>query len=263
MEENLFSYNFEPSTLDKIYWRNTKNDNRIKIEDKDCAKFPYSAIGFIQLFFDYDIVSYRTGILIGENIVLTAGHNLFDHRKNPNNIKEKLGRPKKIIFYPGLSGNKSKYKSFESTTFYYPKEFPDKNYEDYGVIVFKENIALIVGGYYEVKIYNDDENYPETFFTTGYPMNRSSNNNSVFYLYEGKGKITNVDYERGVFTHEIKASYGQSGSGLCYYDQEKNKYYVIGVHVASNGFNDNETYSTMITKKRYNNIIKYVDSTKN
>ena len=36
MEENLFSYNFEPSTLDRIYWRNTKNDNRIKIEDKDC-----------------------------------------------------------------------------------------------------------------------------------------------------------------------------------------------------------------------------------
>jgi len=96
-------------------------------EDKECEKFPYSAIGFIELIFD-SVVSYRTGILIGANIVLTAGHNLYDYRKNPIKINEKLGSPKKIYFYPGLNGNKSKYKKFESETFYYPKDFPNKNW---------------------------------------------------------------------------------------------------------------------------------------
>ena len=261
MEEksNLFSYTFEQSALDKIYWRNTPNDNRVKIEDKECEKFPYSAIGFIELIFD-SVVSYRTGILIGENIVLTAGHNLYDYRKNPIKINEKLGSPKKIYFYPGLNGNKSKYKKFESETFYYPKDFPNKSDEDYGVIIFKENISKIVGGHFELKIYNENENYPEIFTTAGYPMNRSINNNTVFFLYEGRGKIIKINNEKGIFCHEIKASYGQSGAGLCYFDKENNKYCVIGVHVASNAFNDNESYSTIITKKRYNNIKKFIES---
>jgi hypothetical protein len=53
----------------------------------------------------------------------------------------------------------------------------------------------------------------------------------------------------------IKSSYGQSGAGLFF--AKDNKYYVIGVHVASS-FDDSLFYATMITKKRYEQIQTWI-----
>ena len=70
-----------------------------------------------------------------------------------------------------------------------------------------------------------------------------------------KQKVTK---DKGIIIHSIKSSYGQSGSPLCYYDKNNNSYNVIGIQVASNAMNDEEFYATMITKKRYNQIQKWL-----
>ena len=62
--------------------------NGKKYFQKNCSSLPYSAIGLLKVLFNYNTVSYRAGVLIGKNIVLTAGHNLYDSRKNPNNPNE-------------------------------------------------------------------------------------------------------------------------------------------------------------------------------
>ncbi len=60
-----------------------------------------------------------------------------------------MSSTKNIIFYPGLNKNKSKFKSYESSNFFFPQEIKENNkennlnefLEDYGFIIFKENIT--------------------------------------------------------------------------------------------------------------------------
>ena len=78
---------------------------------------------------------------------MTWGHNLYEKREYPKG--KILGSTKNIIFYPGLNKNKSKFKSYESSNFFFPQEFKENNkdnnlnefLEDYGFIIFKENIS--------------------------------------------------------------------------------------------------------------------------
>ena len=66
-------------------------------------------------------VSYRTGVLIGESIVLTVGHNLYEPRNNPNSPSEALGSLENIDFYPGLIKNKSILKDALERNFIFQK----------------------------------------------------------------------------------------------------------------------------------------------
>ena len=104
MEQFKNQYIFNPSKLDKIYYRITSNDKREKIPPEKISSPPYNAIGLLKMEYPHGIISYRTGVLIGENVVLTAGHNLFDPRKNPNaklykevSYQEALGKKLKVM----------------------------------------------------------------------------------------------------------------------------------------------------------------------
>lgn len=261
--DSTFDFVFHKSELDKIYWRFTLNDNRYQIKENENSIFPNSAIGLLKIEYCNEIVSYRTGILIGENVILTAGHNLHDNRKNPKEPTLILGEPTKIEFYPGLNKNKSKFNVCNKIkAFYYPSDFKKKPNEDYGIIILSENIGKETG-YFHLQIFDETIiNSKEKFFITGYPLNKTENDNTTFIQYKAEGKIYNLDREKGIITHNIKSSYGESGSGFCYFDSELNKYFVIGVHVASNAFNDDEFYSTMITKKRFTQIQKWINESK-
>ena len=62
-------YSFSASKLDKISYRVTSNDNRSQIPKEKISTSPYSSIGLLKVIYPHDTVSYRTGVLIGENIV--------------------------------------------------------------------------------------------------------------------------------------------------------------------------------------------------
>ena len=93
MEKNSTKYNFSfnQSKLDKISYKKTSEDTRIKIPYERLSSLPYSAIGLLKVEYPHKIISYRTGILITEKVILTAGHNLYDPRKNPKASNETLG----------------------------------------------------------------------------------------------------------------------------------------------------------------------------
>ena len=250
---------FPPSKLDKIYYRITSNDTRSQIVQEKISSLPYSAIGLLKMTYPHEIVSYRTGVLIGENIVLTAGHNLYDPRSNPNSSLELLGSPVSIEFYPGLTENKSKFGKCTSKKIYFPKNYPKNNNEDYGLIILNENIGKETG-FLNQKIFSEEEDGKNIFYNCGYPLNRTTNNNTVFYQYEDKGNLIKVEEKKGVIVSGIKSSYGQSGAGLFF--MKDNKYYVIGVHVASS-FDDTLFYATMINKKRYEQIQNWIKDAEN
>ena len=254
MEKNIFKYKytFPPSKLDNIYYRITSEDSRIKIPEEKVSSFPYNAIGLLKVTYPHETVSYRTGILISKNVILTAGHNLYDQRLNPNYKSELLGSPVNIEFYPGLTDNQSNFKKYEHKKFYVNKKSIRK--EDYGIIILKENVENNIG-FFELKIFDEKKDMNNLFFTCGYPLNKTKGENNIFYQYEDKGKIYELEND-DVIVSGIKCSYGQSGSGLFFC--KDNKYYVIGVHVASS-FDDKLFYATMINKKRYEQIQEWIN----
>ena len=256
-QKNQYKYDFQPSKLDKISFRITSNDNRTMVSNENCSSLPYSAIGLLKIIYNHNAVSYRTGVLIAKNIVLTAGHNLYDSRKNPNNASEVLGNPVSIEFFPGLNDNSNIFGKADFEKFFYPKNFPKDGKEDYGIIVLKENIGEKTG-YLDLTIF-DEENINNIFYNCGYPINKTTNNNTNFFLYESSGKLENANFERGIIVSGIKSSYGQSGAGLFY--KKDSKFNVVGVHVASS-FDDSLFYATMITSKRYNQIQKWIEESK-
>ena len=259
MENFKNSYSFSPSKLDKISYRVTSNDKRSQISSEKISSPPYSAIGLLKVTYPHDIVSYRTGVLIGENIVLTAGHNLYDPRKNPNSPSEVLGSPVNIEFYPGLINNKSNFIKCTSKKFYFPKNYPKTDRDDFGIIILNENIGKETG-YLNLKVYDEEEDGNNEFYNCGYPLNRTTDNNTVFYQYENHGKLIQTDEKKGIIVSGIQSSYGQSGAGLFF--TKNNKYYVIGVHVASS-FDDTLFYATMINKKRYEQIQNWLKEEQN
>ena len=259
MEKFKYEYSFLPSKLDKISFRIISNDVRTQIPMEKISSFPYSSIGLIKEVFSHETVSYRTGVLLGENIVLTAGHNLYDSRNNPNAPSEILGSPVSIEFYPGLTNNKSNFGKCTSKKFYFSKNFPNSDREDYGIIILNENIGKETG-FFNLKIFNVDEDLSNEFYNNGYPLNKTTDGNRVFYQYENKGNIIKADEKKGIIVSGIQSSYGQSGAGLFYI--KDNKYYIIGVHVASS-FDNTLFYATMITKKRYEQIISWIKDAEN
>ena len=258
MEKNSkkYNYSFNPSKLDKIYYKITSENCRIKIPEEKVSSFPYSAIGLLKVEYPHEIISYRTGVLISENIVLTAGHNLYDPRRNPNSPSDILGSPVNIEFYPGLTNNQSIFEKCEFKKFY--TNYRNKRDEDYGIIILKESIGKKTG-FFELKIFNEKNDMSNICVNCGYPLNKTTGDNNVFYQYEDKGKILELE-NSDVIVSGIKSSYGQSGAGL--FICKDNKYYVIGVHVASS-FDDKLFYATMINKKRFNQIQTWIQENNN
>lgn len=258
-KDSFYSFEFEPSNLDKKYLQFTTNDTRQLV--LSLSSLPYKAIGLLKITYALNIVSYRTGILINSNTVLTAGHNLYDHRKNPNDLSTQLGKALDIIFYPGLSGNKSQYNECKFISYHYPIENESNGKEDYGIIILKERIGDIIG-WVDLKVFNqvliDKE---KDYYISGYPLNKTNKSNDIFYQYEATGKIIALNNKKGMITTNIKSSYGQSGSGLCYYNTKDNKWNVVGVHVASS-ISDDEFYSIMITQERFEIIEKWIQDSK-
>lgn len=257
-ENDTYSFTFTQSKLDKRYWQSTHNDNREIVSPISLSTLPYKAIGLLKITYSLNIVSYRTGILINPNIVLTAGHNLYDHRKNPNNPSIPLAKAIDISFYSALNNNKSQYRECKFKSYQFPVDFEFDSKEDFGIIILQERIGESTG-WVDLKVFEDKSSTDKetNYYISGYPLNKTNKSNDIFYQYEAKGKILDVNKQKGIITTNIKSSYGQSGSGLCYFDLKDNKWYVVGVHFASS-VSDNEFYSTMITQKRYDLIEKWI-----
>lgn len=246
-----YKYIFPPSELDKLSYKKTNEDSRIKIPEEKISSFPYSSIGLLKVTYPHEVVSYRTGVLISKNIVLTAGHNLFDPRRNPKSSSELLGSPTNIEFYPGLTNNESIFEKCNCIKYF--TNYNNKKNEDYGIVVLKEPIGEKTG-FFNLKIFDEKNDMNNICYNCGYPLNKTTGDNNIFYQYEDKGKIIEIE-NNDTIVSGIKSSYGQSGAGLFFC--KDNKYYIFGVHVASS-FDDKLFYATMINKKRFDQIQNWI-----
>lgn len=216
-------------------------------------KWPYYATGKMLIRYDnvynqikqsYDSLYYiGTGFMEGPNILVTAGHCVYDdvtsgNDKYENNVYDPRF-PDSIIFYPGLNGdgdtnslssnalvvNISK-EYYQSTTFE----------NDWAVVELDSNIGNITGYYGKISNWYEKNHEITTF---GYPGDKGGQ------MWKSVATVTDLTND-GIYklTNDLKG--GQSGSGL--HVSLPNGGYVCGIGTFYSYYvDDNKNYVTINT----------------
>lgn len=220
---------------DKVLGRN--QEEKLLIEGKDrrllvqeTHKWPHRLHCRLYLHFPKNDNLYGgSGTLVGPCHILTAGHNVYDHKEN-------LKWVHKITAYPGLNGGKSPFGNVNVHRVYVREEWVEaKNKEfDLALLILDKCIGndlgwcgLISYGSTNVRL-KDME-----IRITGYPVNDKGHQQ----MFTMKNNIGSLKLER-IF-YDIDTEGGQSGSSivLCTNREDKieieNEPCSIGVHTDS------------------------------
>ncbi len=224
-------------------------EGRIRVETT--TQWPYSVHGIVS-FKMKDIHCWGTGTLIGPNIVLTAGYNLYSHREKAySNIES-------MQFLPGVNGQLLPFGVAEVKTYFVsPNYIEDEEEEDYGILILKEPIGNKTG-YFGLACLEPEELKSKTIHITGYPADKVASKPNTYEMWGMQGTARDIDQERSRFNHSIETDPGQGGSGVWF--QEGEDYYVCGVHLSGVRF---AKKATLLTRAIYAQIYQWVHEVSN
>ena len=184
------------------------DDTRTEVTNTQIA--PYKSIVRLVMTFGED--KYRgTGFVVNKNVILTAGHNLYDH-------KLKIMANSVTIF---IEGEKEKQAKKTQVTESFKLSDDDKN--DWGLIKIDydcdESAILPLKNVSELK--------EKDGLIAGYPA--EVKNKSTIAMWEASGELKN-ESDKGVLSYTISTSGGNSGSPvMAEFDGVKN---AVGIHVS-------------------------------
>jgi len=209
------------------------------------AKWPWSVHGLVSLKFD-KIACWGTGVLIGPNIVLTAGHNLYHHNRRV------FADLKSLQFLPGMNGQVVPFGAIEVQQYFVSPNFIKEEKEDYGILILKEPIGEQTG-YFGLACLEPEEIKSKTINVTGYPVDKVASKPNTYEMWRMEGTACHVDQDRDLISYLIDTGVGQNGSGVWY--QEGEDYYVCGVHVLGTHFVNK---ATLLTRSVYKQIYQWM-----
>ena len=202
-------------------------------------------------------------------VVLTAGHNLYDHKSKKKAFS--------VEYIPCPNENKLKFGNYNVKEFFFCENFINDEDEDYGILILekKENEFCLglYTGFFGLKIVDKLEDLEKKYISVfGYPGDKAENadfneetknkGNEMWGMgYKVDQENTEFD-ENGIIQHYCDTYKGQSGSPLLL--RKGNNYFVIGIHVyGENNYNG----AVLITEERLRNIqnwiIKHLGDNKN
>jgi len=211
----------------------------------ETEKWPNSVHGVISL----EGGSWGTGTLIGPNIVITAGHNLYSLDE------ETYADINSMRFLPGAHQRGLPFGKIKVQHYCVSPEYVRSGQEDYGILILSEPIGEKVG-YFGLSCLSPFELGKTEINITGYPGDKVRNKGcfgKFFEMWGMKGRVSGIDQARSLFSYEIDTNAGQSGSGVFY--QKDGNYYVCGIHVM--GF-ENTNQATFLTRKIYEQIYIWI-----
>lgn len=177
------------------------DDDRVKVTHS--KRWPFSPICRLILDFAAGTGS-GTGTLISENLVITAGHNLF--------MKKYGGWAESVRVIPGAEGSTRPYGIIVAAKLMVLEQWTDKyghypgSNADLGLILLSENIGQSAGCFGLTSFVNDDPLVEKDVIVSGYPGD----------LENGKVHYGHMDATSRVgeyrFGYVVDTASGQSGS---------------------------------------------------
>ncbi|AIL13709.1 hypothetical protein IM40_09815 (plasmid) [Candidatus Paracaedimonas acanthamoebae] len=224
-------------------------------EIKEALKAPYRFFGNLLITFPHSQDSKNrpgrcigSGLLMGPNQVLTAGHNLYDHKRG--------GWAQEIIFTPAQQGEQKPFGEARASVLKAFKGWIENKAEnhDMGVLILDRPIGYQVGWAGLAII--DDHYYltqKPSIAIAGYPST-----DIRFSTQEGKPKISHAlmkEHQGEVFKAEASRLYykintrgGQSGGPIVAYLEELKGFFVLGVHTHAH---DDANEGTRLTATKF------------
>ncbi|WP_075261538.1 SEL1-like repeat protein [Candidatus Odyssella acanthamoebae] len=192
-------------------------ETRLKVEDP--SLWPHRVHGHLQMTFKTGRgakqVLVGSGILVGPNHVLTAGHNLYNRNYiNPPQWATKVfftpGRA------PGIERNSFPFGCSKGSILLCPKKWvkrsPDDNY-DFGMVILDRPLGNNAG--WSGLIYAPDLFFNQWRITvTGYPGNQGSADYYSASMWEKEADVKEGWFDKEVIRYEILTSEGQSGGAI-------------------------------------------------
>ena len=225
-------------------------------------------------------IYYGSGVLIGENLVLTAGHNLYDVQDGgyPDRIDCFVACYRNTVLAEATVFPNLDFQHNKSSIFVHPHYIEQENKAhssqgksasakgekyvfspwDIGLIVFdKEHVSKIKATWPEINFARPakKENFEKSksllkkeFMITGYPGERRA--------YSMEGKIIEIDLSQNKLCYNIDTTQGQSGSGICFINKEK--IYCVGVHTCAGEKNEKFNIGILIDEEMDKAINKFL-----
>ena len=172
-------------------------DNRTRVTSTD--EWPYCTFGKLDLVFPKGGAG-GSGVLVGSNIVLTAGHCAYDQKLG--------GWVRGARFTPGKNETAAPFGFSDALKAHSTAGWVERGNPDYDIAAFvlKENFGISVGSI-NIDILNDDLFKKAVFAVTGYPGDKGG-----LQMWTHAEKIKTVTLSK--LFYEIDTESGQSGAPL-------------------------------------------------
>jgi len=202
---------------EKVLMRvNIGKDGRSRISNT--IKWPYSFHAQLSLYFA-DGEYGGSAVMVGPHHMLTAGHNVYNHKTNE--------WVKNIIARLGLNGQAAPFGSHPAVKIYTFEEWTKDHDPNFDIALITLNYPIgLETGWTGVLADDDKELEKEEVHVTGYPGDKGFNQ-----LWTMSHQVKKLDPER-IF-YETDTYGGQSG-GSIWIKKDENPY-AIGVHTLGEG----------------------------
>lgn len=193
-----------------------------------------------QVSMDFSGIEYGgSGIMVGPHHLLTAGHNVYDH-KTKNWVNN-------ISVHPGLNDLIAPLGEIKATRVYTFKDWVEKQDPDYDIalIVLAQSVGYETGWSGLLSL-NDPNLSKEKVHITGYPGDKGFKQ-----MWTMSHTIKTFSSER--FYYEIDTFGGQSGSGV--WINKWGSPYVLGVHTQGEGELYKGNSGVRLSKSKFESVI--------
>ncbi|WP_052046362.1 trypsin-like serine protease [Candidatus Paracaedibacter symbiosus] len=228
------------------------SDNRDQV--KTPSQWPHCVHGHLMMRLGTGEITVGSGILVGPNHVLTAGHNLYNLNK-----KQWVNE---VWFSPGRQGKNFPFGYVKGGTLLCPKEWTtnsrQKDDYDFGMVILEQAIGNKTG--WSGLLYAPDIYFDHWSVTvTGYPGEKGSKDYYSTQMWEKESRAKAQWFGPERIEYDIPTSFGQSGGAIWRQwpsSINQTSIFTIGIH--TDGSLSGKNKGVRFTQQKFSRIVNWI-----